>query len=101
MTLQDLKNNREEIIENYNDRNGKPSMLKEYMIAMVEFVQMDGDAWEDWTDLANQIFNKRYEGKKESSLDKFASGQNVRDMDEDVRMMKQGKFRNPLTRKFN
>lgn len=101
MTLQDLKNNREEIIENYYGRNGVASLLKQYMTSMVVFVQNDGDSFEDWTDLANQIFNKRFEGKKESALERFAAGQNVRDLNEDVAMLKVGKFRNPLTREFN
>ena len=73
MTIQDLKNNREVILNKMNDLGVKDSMKKEFIKTMVDFVEVDLNESEDVEELVLQVFTlnseatRKWKGKKPSN----------------------------------
>lgn len=67
MTLQNLKDNRDQIIAKYYELDGLETMLNEFMTTLKQAVEFGLNESEDTMELVQQFFSDRYKGKKEKT----------------------------------
>ena len=63
MTLQDLKDNKTQIIAKYYELGGIESMLKEFMLSLAGCLEFQDEDNHDVLCYVSEIFNPRFTGK--------------------------------------
>lgn len=64
MTIENLKDNKQQIIARFYELGGIESMLVEFMITLKQAVEFGLNNTDDYLELVMQFFTERYTGKK-------------------------------------
>lgn len=64
MTIENLKDNKQQIIAKYYELGGTESMLVEFMTTLKQAIEFGLNNTDDCLELVMQFFTERYTGKK-------------------------------------